>query len=699
MLRQVTNPNPSPDPYSEGSQPQHQPQHQPHGEQAAGYTSQPIVQHASSVESNSSLPHDSSVAITLPPTETTDTTSEQGSQPWQTDEDSNQQSSKNEPTVSGLSRPPRSSSLLPSNIIISQDTSTNTDANELVEKPIVGDTPIFLHESPEAASYVSSPQAQGRLSDSSSNQTPTQADFIKSGPDVQTSSFPLTDDKSGSQEQQESSSSKESEPALSLGPQQGMDNEKRGITVPRSRYSTHIIPSMDKTQIEPKGFPETEPSIGSGPQIFLQTNIQESLPASASAGEAISEAPLDSAQVTPRQGFHNERPARPFSFMEISDNEANQRPIETSQREPSVASSDGRQFYDRPPSPVSPQRSITREVSDLHNQGQYDPRGPSSRLFQDPNISNHPAYRRVSQPRQDPHPSFEHYPGRTTREDARLPRQHTIDYRPEGVGRTPISQPEDARLPRQHTLDYHPEGVRPTSISQPEPTASRSHQGSRSSTFFRNLAKSEESPLPTNGSDQVQFAAKSPNQATVPNEGKKSKRNSVFRTLTGRSGGGDRDSNRGSTSEKLRVIPQPKSPQREYTPAIAPPPPSNNLRVESSTSSKVKSKTLQRASTSVVPEKKDGTKKKRFSAIGVNSPLYQRRTVWTNAYNLPCRVFLAARTTRSRVRLKLDHRSHNNNNHLPSVNHKRRRLIPLVKIPAAIINTRNRPIAEGKSRA
>lgn len=596
MLRQVTNPNPSPDPYSEGPQPQNephnQPQHQPHGERTTSYTSQPILQQASSVESNSNLPHATSVATALPPTETT---SDQRSRPWQADEDSNQQSSKNEPTVSDLARPPRSSSLPPSTIFVSQDTSTNAGANEPVEKAVVGETPIFLHTTPEAESYVSSPQR--RLSDSSSNQTPTQADFTKPGPNVQTSSSPLTDDKAGSQEQQESESSEGPEPTLSLGPQRGMENEKRGITVPHSRYSTHLLPSMDKNQAEPKGFSETEPSIGSEPQILLQTSIQESLPTSASAGQAVSDAPMDSTQVTPRQGTSNDRPTRPFSFMEISESEANQRPIEKSQREPSVSSNDGRQFYDRPPSPVSPQRSITREVSDMHEQDQYDPHRSASRPLQDPNISNHPAYR-VSQPRQDPHPSFEHYPGRTTREDARLQRQHIIDYRPEGVG--------------------------PTPVSQSEPTASRSRRGSRSSTFFRNLAKSEEPPLPTNGSDQVQLAAKSPNQATAPNEGKRSKRNSVFRTLTGRSGGGDRDSNRESISEKTRVVPQPKSPPRKHTPTIPPPPPSNNPRVESSTSSKVKSKKLQRASTSVVPEKKDGGKKKRFSTIGVNSPPQHR---------------------------------------------------------------------------
>lgn len=592
MLRQVTNPNHSPDPYSEGpqphNQPQSQPQNQPHGEPTTSYTSQPTLQQASSVESKSSLPHATATALPVK-----ETSSDQRSQLWHTDEDSDQPSSKDEPTVSGPSRPPRTSSLLLSNNVVSQDTSTSVGANEPATKAVIGDTPIFLHATPEAESYVSSPQAQRRLSNSSGTQTPTQANFTQSGPNVQPSNSALTDDNAGSQEQQESERSKKLESTPSWGPQQGVENEKRGITVPHSRYSTHILPSTDKNQVEPEGFSKTEPSIASEPQILLQTGVQESLPTSSFASQAIPAAPMNSTQVTPRQGTSNERPTRPFSFMEISDNEANQRPIETSQREPSISSSDGRQFYDRPPSPVSPQRSITREVSDLHEQDHYDPHRSSSRPLQDPNIGNHPAYRRVSQPRQDLHPSFEHYPGRTTREDARLPRQQTVDYRP---------------------------GVGPTPVSQPEPTTSRSRRGSRSSALFRSLAKSEEPPLPTNGSDQVQFTAKSPTQATAPNEGKRSKRNSVFRTLTGRSGGGDLDSNRRSISEKPPEIPQPKSPPRQYTPTVPPPPPSNNTRVESNTSSKVKSKTLQRASTSVIPEKKDGGKKKRFSAIGVNSP-------------------------------------------------------------------------------
>lgn len=588
MLRQVTNPNHSPDPYSEGPQPQSQPPHQPHGERTTSYTSQPILQQASLVESKSSLPR--ATSITAPPPE--ETTSDQRSQHWQADEDSDQPSSRNEPTSSSLSRPTRTSSLLISNTFISQETSTSAGADKPATKAVVGDTPIFLHAAPEAESYVSSPPAQRRLSNSSGNQTPTQADFAKSGPNVQTSISTLTNDKADSQEQQESERSKEPEPTSSWGPQQGMDNEKRGITVPHSRYSTHIPPSTEKGLVEPEGFLEAEPSIASERQILFRTSVQESLPTSSSASQAIPDAPINSTQVTPRQGTSIERPTRPFSFMEISGNEANQRPIEASQREPSISSSDGRQFYDRPPSPVSPQRSITREVSDLHEQDQYDTHRSSSRTLQDPNIGNHPAYRRVSQPRQDLHPSFEHYPGRTTREDTRLPRGYTIDYSSEGVG--------------------------PTSVSQPEPTASRSRRGSRSSAFFRNLAKSEEPLLPTNGSDQVQFTAKSPTQATAPTEGKRSKRNSVFRTLTGRSGGGDRDLSRGNILEKPPVMPVPKSPPRQYTPTIPPPPPSNNTRVEGNTSSKL-SKTLQRASTSV-PEKKDGGKKKRFSAIGVNSP-------------------------------------------------------------------------------
>lgn len=607
MLRQVTNPNHSPDPNSEGPQPQSQPQsqplHQPQGERTTSYT---ILQQASSVESNSSLPHATSIATAPPPEEKT---SDQRSQHLQTVEDSDQPSSRYEPTLSGLSRPPRTSSLLISNIFISQDTSTSAGVEKPATKAVVGDTPIFLHAAPEAESYVSSPQAQPRLSNSSGNQTPTQADFIKSRPNVQTSNSTLADDKADSQEQQESERSKKPEPTLSWGPQQGMENERRAIIVPHSRYSTHIPPSRDKVQVETERLSETEASITSEPQILFRTGVQESLPTRSSAGQAIPDAPIKSTQVTPRQGTSIERPTRPFSFMEISGNEANQRPIEASQREPSISSSDGRQFYERPPSPVSPQRSITREVSDLHEQGQYDPHASSSRPLQDPNIGNHPAYRRVNQPRQDLHPSFEHYPGRTTREDTRLPRQYTIDYSSEGVGQTPVSQQE--------------------------PTASRSRRGSRSSAYFRNLAKPEEPSLPTNGSDQVPFTAKSPTQATAPTEGKRSKRNSVFRTLTGRSGGGDRDSSRGNILEKPPVIPEPKSPPRQYTPTISPPAPSNNSRVEGNTPGKVKSKTLQRASTSVVPEKKDGGKKKRFSAIGVNLLYSTRRTVQTDAYSSP----------------------------------------------------------------
>ncbi len=168
-------------------------------------------------------------------------------------------------------------------------------------------------------------------------------------------------------------------------------------------------------------------------------------------------------------------------------------------------------------------------------------------------------------------------------------------------------------MPRQQTTEYQIEGVGPSPIPHIETeTETRSRQSTRGSAFFRNMPRPEGTQRTDSSEDQV---AESPAQAT----GKKSKRNSVFRTLTGRSGG-DRDQKRGSV-DKPAMPPTPPPPQipvpRQYNAGPPTGPAPISAKIESGASTSVATKKLQRASTSVAAEKNVG-KKKRFSAIGVS---------------------------------------------------------------------------------
>ena len=293
---------------------------------------------------------------------------------------------------------------------------------------------------------------------------------------------------------------------------------------------------------------------------------------------------------------------RPFSFIEYNKAPSPRHSEDRSYRGPGLDDPSTVPFHDRPPSPVSPQRSDFNQPNqavpvhyDVNHEFQSDsthefttrPRPRSfSRPFQGPNLRDHPAFRQEN---------FPHPTGST-----KLPLQY---YQP-------TLNRDEATLPRQQNTEYSLEGVGPPAD---EPSVkSRSRRGSWSSAFFKRLSRppSDEIPaIPTSPDHQdVEPPVKNPVNAE-----KKKRRASLFRTLTGRSGS---DSSR----SKERDVALPKKtptdihPQSDNSSLSAKERP--GILVSQEVSVKTRNK-LHRSSTSGTASQESGSKK-RFSGIGVS---------------------------------------------------------------------------------
>lgn len=639
FLCQVTNPTPSPDPFSRGMQPQHQPQTEQTLSNQISSRIQPLPQESSNAQAELYFhSHGVPVSGERHSDEVAQGQGAQLSHTYEENQEHNVDSTKalpesnNELSVPEAVRALRHSSFQENNAIRDQNSFAPASSNEQVQTAIVEDTaPIFLHVTPTAESYAGSPKVPRHSSDASSNQTPTQADFDRSSQNVGSARPVLLDRQAHLRKEQDFDPSFESE--VDGGPKDREDENQeeyiQAYPAPQSHDPAHESPSTDIThetntdrqasnhaskqrfsersdsifhttsrREEPQRVPETEAQSATQPQAFSQGRPQEFVARGGSSSQSglIPSSQLQSAIMG------SQRATRPFSFMEYSQDQPNQLRSEVLQRAPSIDSIPNARYPDRPPSPVSPQRSMTRDVSEQREQTvptHYDTSHdffPSdngngsmrrsrsfSRPFEDPNLLEHPAFRHES-----PHVRGADIP--TEYHSAQTPR-------------------EVIRLPRQQTTEYQLEGVGPPSIPRTD-TKSRSRHSSRSSVFFRNLGNSGKVEGPSKSSPEAQFV-ESPARDAVASR-KKSNRNSVFRTLTGRSGS-DRDQTLAS-GEKPAVQSQNIVPQQPIS--LSP----RNIEtdfVSSGTSSKAPNK-LQRASTSGAPEK-SVVKKKRFSAIGVSS--------------------------------------------------------------------------------
>ena len=288
---------------------------------------------------------------------------------------------------------------------------------------------------------------------------------------------------------------------------------------------------------------------------------------------------------------------------------------------PSMDSLPSRIDADRPPSPLSPelpsqnsQDTRGRPVMPVHHGINHDfgpeteverarRRSPSfSRPFHEseirrrsdePSLHEHPAYRRA--------PSYE---------ELAMPEgfyPHTITH-------------DEAQLPRQQAPEYALEGVGPPDLP-PKETNSRSRRGSRSSAFFKSLAKSftdsDSPPIPHSSADPVEDSP----AASSTHVDTKSKRSSVFRLRKSQT---DITGKNSRSKENVAPTSAPRSRSSTITqlPAPVPPPkpaPSDHddefpIRPKQKGSMSL-SKKLHRASTEVSKDGDSG-KRKRFSGIG-----------------------------------------------------------------------------------
>lgn len=534
----------------------------------------------------------------------------------------------NQPSILDFVRPPRFSSLQGKNNLISTKKHGSTDPSNQVQTAIIGDAnPIFLEATPTAESYLGSYQdPPRRQSYPSSNQTPTQAEFSRGVQDDAPSSSPSFGTQECLQTRQDFKAPTESHPTAQLIPQ-GISNEKpstRKDSVPRSRYSTAnntscgIPEGKDSKYLTLQhlsgGSTGTFHTAGSRVGLLDVSSMRDQLGVPPQTPEERLPTPVQSRTYTANLEVANQAVFRPFSFMDLPSNEYIPATSNNLQREPSTESDTSPRLTNRPPSPVSPQRSMKQRILDQQNRitppsdnltigalpldgGNDLMRRPQSysQHFQDPNLQEHPAFRQTALATKGSELPKESYPTRMPREEAHLPRQQFTEYQLEGVG-PPAIPPSENRT--------------------------KSRRSSRSSAFFRNFGSSpkpEKSPS-MHGSEVLHV--ESPTKA-LENNGKRSKRSSMFRTLTGRSGS-DRNQLKGNVEEQATM---PKSPiPRQSSTALHEK--AEKANVSKDGFSGVRNK-LQRASTLVVAEKNVG-KKKRFSVIGVSSavegPKKHRRT-------------------------------------------------------------------------
>ena len=295
-----------------------------------------------------------------------------------------------------------------------------------------------------------------------------------------------------------------------------------------------------------------------------------------------------------------------------------------SRRGPSMESFPDHVDSSRPPSPVSPYQPFTQRIPGLRgekNSTKYDVDHDSvfesdhvrarsrSRSLSRKRLSEN--YRRSQAPTIHDHPALMNssdppthiYPGQNSRDEALTPRQQAPEYEIEGV--SPPEWPSESR--------------------------SKSRPSSRSSAFFKSLVTSsspkvDEPPLPDNFYSQSTMSPITPSST----EDRKSKRASILGSLKGNA---IHESRSGQSTGDVTPTTLASQQRRSAKVATPPPPPPPLPLIEddefpprgnSKSAGSRLSKRLQRASTTSnckastsAKTEQDGGNKKRFSGIGV----------------------------------------------------------------------------------
>ena len=321
----------------------------------------------------------------------------------------------------------------------------------------------------------------------------------------------------------------------------------------------------------------------------------------------VSSPPVSSTPV-PAANIQDQTKARPFSFVQFSKSPV-LRPFEDyARREPSIDSTASKIDPDQdvPPSPISSRQSVPHVqanqpgrrspvhqgvgpefVADNH-QGYSSPRSQASvQPSQGSLVQERPAVRQEYSPKKEENMLEQHY-------------------------QAPISR-QDPVNPRKQATEYSLEGVGPPAVPQQTNSASTSKRGSRSSAFFRSFKNSAETTSPqlssdTNGQDDIDAQERSQVQNA------KNKRGSLFRSLTGAA----KTNSSGENSEKSSRVEQPVHVQGDPQSVV-------DTAVNNENSTKAPSKyrnRLSRTATAKIEEqqqqRQEPGKKNRLSAIGVS---------------------------------------------------------------------------------
>ncbi|KAL8760783.1 MAG: hypothetical protein Q9184_003042 [Pyrenodesmia sp. 2 TL-2023] len=473
--------------------------------------------------------------------------------------------------------------------------------------------------------YDQSRGTQSPDAPSSTNRTPTQADYTDylrhgSSPTAQ-----IPQEKQTSNE-----AAQESLPQL-------QPNNPDSKPLPQSKYSIQaqwgepsdgghpITPDQDGAWADQPAFPRaSQDTVGtfqtaeSGRRRSSGTGATSSHPsafgappvrpvedtAKARASKTLSSSPQ--AAASPEADIREESRARPFSFVRFSQSPA-LRPLEDySRRQPSIDSTAGKidPSEDVPPSPLSSGHSVAHTQIDhsdnrdpvegntgaeaLPHNGQ-NPSSRDSQLFPQPHqtssFQDHPPFGRGDSGSLTKAGNLpvEHYP-------ASIPRQELVS-------------------PRQEEAEHSLEGVGPAPIPRPRNSTSNSKRGSRSSAFFRSFKSTPNDTSSPQLSTENDVPNEAQNQENNRMHKTKSKRGSLFRSLTGgKANSGEASAGEPSYGAQSAVVQNDPKPaveavQKAEDPAMGP--------------SKYRNR-LSRTATAKMEEQqgKEPSKKNRFSAIG-----------------------------------------------------------------------------------
>ncbi|KAL9008994.1 MAG: hypothetical protein Q9173_005938 [Seirophora scorigena] len=307
---------------------------------------------------------------------------------------------------------------------------------------------------------------------------------------------------------------------------------------------------------------------------------------------------------SPAANIQDQPKERPFSFAKFSPSPALQ-PLESySRREPSVDSTGSRidPSQDVPPSPMSSGQSITHtqiNQTDRNNASQHktdrqmfpsnrqDSASPEyrplSQPHQEPTIQNHPAFRQEQAPDKNDKPLEQHYPAPVSRQDPVIPRSEATEFSLQGVG------PPPAPRPRTNT--------------------STSKRGSRSSAFFRSFKTPQTETSSPELASENNVQDDSEKQVANKIRKTKSKRGSLFRSITGAksSSGEDKleETNTGEPSASTRDDADRPAEVVENDDSPTKAPSKHRNRLSRTATPKVEEK-----------QREAPSKKKRFSTIG-----------------------------------------------------------------------------------